>query len=99
MLSCEIQTSVIPVKDSRLWRVTGSTAPLQSKVNLKLQLGNLTAHHTFYLADIADECILGMDYLKPVGVVLDLGRGLGFGLGLDVHRRCKYSSRKSEEGC
>ena len=56
--------------------VTGTTTPLQSTAKLKLQLGNLTAHHTFFLADIADECILGMDYLKPAGAVLDLGKSL-----------------------
>ena len=58
------------------WTVTGTITPLQSKVDLKLQLGNLTTHHTFYLADITDECILSMDYLKPVEAVLDLGEGL-----------------------
>ena len=65
-----------PVKDSRLRTVTGTTTPLQSRVDLKLLLGNLETHHTFYLADIADECILGMDCLKPAGAVLDLGKSL-----------------------
>ena len=60
-------------EDSRLGTVTGTTTPLQNKADLKLQLGNLTTHHTFYLADIADECILGM---KPAGAVLDLGKSL-----------------------
>ena len=81
VLSCDLQTSMIPVKDSRLRMVTGTTALLQSKVDLKPQLDNLTGHHTFYLADIADECILGMDYLKPARVILDLGRE-----GAYVHR-------------
>ena len=75
VLKGELEVSKTPVKDIRLRTVTGTTAPLQSKVDLKLQLGNLT-HHTFYLADIADECILGMDYLKPTGAILDLKQGL-----------------------
>ena len=76
VLKCELEGPMTPVKDSRLRTVTGTTTPLQSKAELKLQLGNLTAHHTFFLADIADECILGMDYLKPAGAVLDLGKSL-----------------------
>ena len=76
VLKLKLEAPMTPVKDSRLRTVTGTTTPLQSKVDLKLQLGNLTTHHTFYLADIADECILGMDYLKPAGAVLDLGKGL-----------------------
>ena len=42
--------------------------PLQNKADLKLQLGNLTTRHTFYLADIADEYILGMDYLQELSM-------------------------------
>ena len=74
ILKAELNAPLTPVKDSHLRTVTGTTAPLQSKVDLQLQLGNLSTHHTFYLADIADECILCMDYLKPAGALLDIGR-------------------------
>ena len=73
VLSCELETPVTPFC---LRMVMGTAAPLQSKVDLKLQLGNLTTHHTFYFADIADECILGLDYLKLAGAVLDLRKSL-----------------------
>ena len=67
VLKAELDVLLIPLKDSCLRTVLGTTTPLQSKADLKLQLSNLTTHHTFYLADIADECILGMDYLSPAG--------------------------------
>ena len=73
VLKAELVVPMTPVKDIRLRTVAGTTTPLQSRVDLKLQLGNLETHHTFYLADIADEC---MDYLKPAGAVLDLGESL-----------------------
>ena len=76
VLKAELEVPITPLKDSRLRTITGTTTPLQSKVDLKLQLGNLITCHTFYLADIAEECILGMDYLKPAGAVLDLGKNL-----------------------
>ena len=76
VLRGELEVSKTPVKDSRLRTVMGTTAPLQSKVDLELQLGNLKTRHTFYLADIADECILGMDYLRPAGAILDMKKGL-----------------------
>ena len=50
----------------------GNTAPLHSRVGVTLQLGTSTTCHDFYLADITDDCILGMDYLHPAGVVLNV---------------------------
>ena len=58
VLKCELEAPMTPVKDSCLRTVTGTTTPLQNKADLKLQLGNLTNHHIFYLADLADKCIL-----------------------------------------
>ena len=55
-----------PVEDCiSLRMVTGHTSPIKHRVGVRLQLGSLTTRHDFYLADIVDDCILGMDYLKP----------------------------------
>ena len=75
VLKTRLECPVTPLKDSCLRTVTGTITPLQSRVGLRLQLGNLTTHHTFYLADIADERILSMDYLRPAKAVLGLGKG------------------------
>ena len=76
VLKAELEVPMTPVNDSRLRTVTGTTTPLQSRVDLKLQPCNLKTRHTFYLPDIADECILGMEYVKPAGAVLDLRESL-----------------------
>lgn len=43
VLKAELEVPIIPLKDSRLRTVSGTTTPLQSKVDLKLQLVNLLA--------------------------------------------------------
>ena len=75
VLKTEPECSEMPLKDGRLRTVTGDTTPLLSRAGLTLQLGSLTTNHDFYSADIVDDCILGMDYLRPAGAVLDLGKG------------------------
>ena len=47
--------------------VTGNLVP-----NVPLTIGGTTILHTVCVAPIAEECILGLDILKPLGCVIDL---------------------------
>ncbi|GFU56948.1 gag-Pol polyprotein [Trichonephila clavipes] len=44
--------------------VTGDKIQVHVKANVTLKFGNIEFHHTAYIADITDPCILGLDFLK-----------------------------------
>lgn len=50
---------------------TGEAVPVLGEVNRKVQLGDLEFRHDFLVANITDECIIGMDFLKAHGFSLD----------------------------
>ncbi|GFX51120.1 retrovirus-related Pol polyprotein from transposon 412 [Trichonephila clavipes] len=47
-----------------LQTVTGDKIHVHGKANVTLRFGNIDYHHTAYIADITDPCILGLDFLK-----------------------------------
>ena len=49
---------------SSLQTVTGEKAPIHGKVVLELRIRDLTILHPMWIADIKDECILGLDFLQ-----------------------------------
>ncbi|GFX06735.1 hypothetical protein TNCV_1753381 [Trichonephila clavipes] len=51
--------------------VTGDKIQVHGKANITLGLGNIDNHHTAYIADITDPCILGLDFLKNNNFKLD----------------------------
>ncbi|GFW35994.1 retrovirus-related Pol polyprotein from transposon 412 [Trichonephila clavipes] len=44
---------------------------VHGKANVTLRFGNIDYHHTAYIADITDPCILGQDFLKNNNFKLD----------------------------
>ena len=57
--------------------VTGETTPIRAKGQLELSIGNLTAAHEIWVADIIyDECIIGMDFLQKYKCLVDLKEGV-----------------------
>ena len=44
--------------------VTGDTAPIQGHGELEVGVGSLLMPHGMWIADITDECILGLDFLE-----------------------------------
>ena len=69
MLRDDVQ--VQPVS-SCLRTVTGATAPIRGQGDFDLQIGGLTTRQSMWVADIADQCILGLDFLDNCCQV-DLG--------------------------
>ncbi|GFX43852.1 retrovirus-related Pol polyprotein from transposon 412 [Trichonephila clavipes] len=54
-----------------LQTVTGDKIHVHGKANITLWFGNIDYHHTAYIADITDPCILGLDFLKNNNFKLD----------------------------
>ncbi len=55
------------LKDSWLRTVTGERAPIHGKSTVQLEIGGLQMSHEMLIADISDECIIGLDLLEPYG--------------------------------
>ena len=58
--------------DSCLRTVTGETTPVRCRGKLRLQVGNFKIMHDVWIADIENECILGLDFLAPNNCVVDV---------------------------
>ena len=54
--------------------VTGEMTPIQAKGLIELSIGNLKTQHEIWVADVYDECILGMDFLQKHECLVDLKR-------------------------
>ncbi|GFX69695.1 retrovirus-related Pol polyprotein from transposon 412 [Trichonephila clavipes] len=54
-----------------LQTVTGDKIQVHGKANITLRFGNIDCHHTAYITDITDPCILGLDFLKNNNFKLD----------------------------
>ena len=67
--------SVIPTT-GRLRTVTGETAPLQGRKTIQLTVGTFQTPHAAWVAEIADECIIGMDFLQSHGCLVNLKEGI-----------------------
>lgn len=52
---------------------TGESAKVYGEVALNIQLAGITISHSFLVADIIDECIMGMDFMKKHRIILDVG--------------------------
>ena len=51
----------------------GEKVPIQGKGNFRIKTGLQEAVHPMWVADIQDECILGLDFLELHGCMVDLG--------------------------
>jgi hypothetical protein len=70
-VSKDVDIDVQPV-DGLLRTVTGKTTPVQSHGKLAFQVGNLNVAHDVWIADIENECILGLDFLISNDCVVDV---------------------------
>ena len=52
--------------------VTGEQAPIHGKGRLELGIGPLVIPQELWVADIQDQCILGLDFLYPSGSQVNL---------------------------
>ncbi|KAF8787459.1 Sequestosome-1 like protein [Argiope bruennichi] len=56
-----------------LQTVTGDKIYVHGKVNLAIRFGNINYHHTAFVAEITDPCILGLYFLWKYDFKLDFG--------------------------
>ena len=75
ILSGESQELIRPV-NSCLRTVTGERAPIHGKSQLRLGIGSLVVPQELWVADIHDECILGLDFLQSHNCLVDLKDGV-----------------------
>ena len=54
-----------------LQTVSGEKIDIHGKLNVNVTFGSVAYHHTAYVADIVDTCILGLDFLKKYNFSLD----------------------------
>ena len=67
-----LRPDILTIKDgpdiqpvqSCLQTVTGEKAQIHGKGELQLTIGDFTVLHPMWIADIKDECILGLDFLE-----------------------------------
>ncbi len=74
MLSDEQRGCVHPGTQT-IQTVTGERAPVQGKGNFSIQVGSLTSQHPMWVANLQDECILGLDFLERNRCIVDLADG------------------------
>ena len=68
--------NVVQPSSHCLRTVTGDTAPLRGCGELEVGVGSLVIPHEMWVANIADECILGLDFLQKHGCQLFLKEGI-----------------------
>ena len=72
VLSKQRQTFIQPVSQF-ICNVTGEKVTIQGKGDLRIKMGSQEAVHPVWVADIQDECILGLDFLELHGCMVDFG--------------------------
>ena len=70
-VSKDVVLDLHPV-DSCLRTVTGETTPVRSRGRVVLQIGNFKTSHDVWIAEIENECILGLDFLVPNDCIVDM---------------------------
>ena len=79
------QSEIQPINQC-IRTVTGEKAPIRGKGNLRLRIGSVEIVHPIrigsteivhptWIADIQDECILGLDFLEPHECLVNLRNG------------------------
>ena len=69
------RATIQPV-ESQLRTVTGGTAPILGITTMPLTVGTFQAKQRMWVTDIADECILGLDFLQQHNCQVDLKKAL-----------------------
>ena len=71
LLRREKRDSLLPVT-SYLRTVTGERTPTHGRCELTVKIGGTEVLQQMWIADIHDQCILGLDFLAPQGCLVNL---------------------------
>jgi hypothetical protein len=69
----EIPVRLEPVQGS-VKTVTGERAPIKGKGKLTIQIGCTVTEHEIWVADVENECIVGLDFLIENACIVDVPR-------------------------
>ncbi len=69
-------TVKVQAVENSLRTVTGATAPIQGKGQFQISLGTHEVLHDFWIAEITDDCILGLDFMVKHDCLVDLKDGV-----------------------
>ena len=83
--------------NNRLRTVTGETAPIHGICDSDITIGGCRRPHKLWVADITDECILGLDFLQQHQSLIDLNAGMIHIGEEDIPLQC--TSRSEELVC
>ncbi|XP_036334503.1 uncharacterized protein LOC118745073 [Rhagoletis pomonella] len=67
-----VKKEVKPLIGAKLRTATGEEALLIGELTCDVTIGNVKVSHVFIVADIADEVIIGVDFLTDHGISIDL---------------------------
>ena len=67
--------TVVPITRS-LKTVTGQKIPIIGQIKLPFETGSVRMIHNFLVAEITEDCVLGLDFLKAHNCQVDLERGI-----------------------
>ena len=87
---------VQPIPGSAIRTVTGEQAPIIGKVLLQVSIGSRMLPQEFWVADIQDCCILGLDYLRVNNCQVNLREQVLI-IGEEEVPLLKHSSKKPGE--
>lgn len=68
----DVSSDLLQPVHSYIRTVTGEQAPIHGKGQLQLGIGPLVIPQELWVADIQDQCILGLDFLYPNGCQVNL---------------------------
>ena len=95
-LPSDISSSVKPT-DTQMLTVTGEVTPFLGKTDLEFEIGTQKLTHQFLIADIENDGILGMDFLKTHKCDLVLTRQILKINGEEI--LCFANSRNAQPRC
>ena len=64
----ELRCHRIPLDGPNLKYPTGEDVPIKFKTVVQIDLGQHSVQMVIFVADIADDCILGCDFLSKTGI-------------------------------
>ena len=70
------KTVEVTLEATFLRTVIGESVPVRGKTTVKMRLGNYEADHVIWVADVVDQCIVGLDFLLQHNCQVDVGNAL-----------------------
>uniref|UniRef100_A0A2C9L1Z0 Peptidase A2 domain-containing protein n=1 Tax=Biomphalaria glabrata TaxID=6526 RepID=A0A2C9L1Z0_BIOGL len=67
---------IIRVNGYTLKTAGGEQLPILGQIRLDFEIGSQLFSHDFLIANVVDDCILGLDFMQEFGLSLNIGSGI-----------------------